>query len=193
MANINLLPWRDARRRERNRGTLMICVALWAIAGLVVLGGKLVMDYRIDHQKARNAYLQSEINALSQVIAEIEDLKQKRDELIARMEVIQDLQRNRSQVVHVFDDLVNKQPEGVFYDTIEKKDKTLSIKGKAQSNNRISTLMRSIDGSEWLKVSDLKDVGSVEQDTLSLSEFDLRVDEEGAEDDESENQARQVR
>ena len=104
MANINLLPWRDEKRRERNRETLFICIALWVLAGLVVLGGKFVMDYRIDHQKKRNAYIQQEIDALSEVIAEIEDLKQKRDELIARMEVIQNLQRDRSQVVHVFDD-----------------------------------------------------------------------------------------
>lgn len=193
MANINLLPWRDAQRRERNRVTLFCCMGIWVVAALIVLCGKLVMDYRIDHQKARNAYLQSEINALSQVIAEIEDLKQKRDELIARMEVIQNLQRNRSQVVHVFDDLVNKQPEGVFYDTIQKQDKSLTIKGKAQSNNRISTLMRSIDGSDWLKVADLRDVGKVRQDSLSVSEFDLVVNAQGADEEEDPNQATQVR
>lgn len=191
MANINLLPWRDEKRRERNRETLFICIALWVLAGLVVLGGKLVMDYRINHQEARNTYIQSEIDALSEVIAEIEDLRQKRDELIARMEVIQNLQRDRSQVVHVFDDLVSKQPEGVFYDTIEKKDKSLSIKGKAQSNNRISSLMRSIDGSEFLKVADLNDVGTVEQDSLSVSGFDLVVTEQGTEEeDESAIQVR---
>ena len=184
MANINLLPWRDEQRRERNRETLFICIALWILAGLVVLGGKFFMDYRIDHQKARNAYIQQEIDALSEVIAEIEDLKQKRDELIARMEVIQNLQRDRSQVVHVFDDLVTKQPEGVFYDNIARRDKSLSIKGKAQSNNRISTLMRSIDGSEFMNVADLKDVGTVEQNSLSVSGFDLVVKEQGDDEDD---------
>ncbi len=184
MANINLLPWRDAQRRDRNRVTLVICIGMWLIACLAVLAGKMVMDFRIDHQKARNAYLQSEIDALSKVIAEIEDLKKKRDELIARMDVIQNLQRNRSQVVHVFDDLVRKQPKGVFYDSIEKRDNSLSIKGKAQSNNRISSLMRSVDSSEWLNVADLKDVGVVEQNAVSVSQFDLVVNQQGTEDEE---------
>jgi len=192
MANINLLPWRDAKRRERNKTTLLMCIGIWVIAGLVVLGGKLVMDYRIDHQKNRNAYLQSEIDALSQVIAEIEDLKQKRDQLIARMDVIQNLQRDRSRVVHVFDDLVTKQPEGVFFDTIEKRDKSLSIQGKAQSNNRISSLMRSLDGSEWLNVADLRDVGKVSQNSLPVSEFDLVVNEQ-SDDDENSDQVQQIR
>jgi Tfp pilus assembly protein PilN len=190
MANINLLPWRDAQRRDRNRATLFICIAMWLGAALVVLAGKLVMDARIDHQEARNQYLQNEINALSKVIAEIEDLKMKRDELIARMDVIQNLQRNRSQVVHVFDDLVSKQPEGVFYDSIEKRNNNLSVKGKAQSNNRISTLMRSVDASEWLKVADLKDVGVVEQDAVSVSQFDLVLNQEGTQDEETDGQIR---
>ena len=192
MANINLLPWRDAKRRERNKATLLMCVGIWVIAGLVVLGGKLIMDYRIDHQKNRNAYLQREIDALSQVIAEIEDLKQKRDQLIARMDVIQNLQRDRSRVVHVFDDLVTKQPEGVFFDTIEKRNKSLSIQGKAQSNNRISSLMRSLDGSEWLNVADLRDVGKVSQNSLPVSEFDLVVNEQ-SDEDENSDQAQQIR
>ena len=192
MANINLLPWRDAKRRERNKATLLMCIGIWVIAGLVVLGGKLIMDYRIDHQKNRNAYLQREIDALSQVIAEIEDLKQKRDQLIARMDVIQNLQRDRSRVVHVFDDLVTKQPEGVFFDTIEKRNKSLSIQGKAQSNNRISSLMRSLDGSEWLNVADLRDVGKVSQNSLPVSEFDLVVNEQ-SDEDENSDQAQQIR
>jgi len=190
MANINLLPWREAQRRERNRTTMMICVGMWIVAGLVVLAGKMVMDGRIDHQESRNAYLNQEINALSKVIEEIEDLKDKRDALLARMEVIQTLQKNRSQIVHVFDDLVNKLPKGVYYDTINKDNNQFRIDGKAQSNGRVSALMRSLDASDWFANASLKVVDVVDQNGTSVSKFDVAVKEErksGEQGDATEN------
>lgn len=183
MANINLLPWREAQRRERNRTTLVMCGLIWGVAALLVLMGKTVMDSRIDHQKARNAYVQSEIDSLSKVIREIEDLKEKRDKLLARMDVIQTLQSNRSQIVHVFDDLVTKLPKGVFYDTIAKANGKLTIAGKAQSNNRVSALMRNLDSSEWFDNSSLKVVDVVDQDGQSVSSFNVEVKEENQQND----------
>lgn len=177
MANINLLPWREAQRRERNRATLMTCVLMWIGAVFIVLLGKLVMDARISHQQSRNSYLQNEINSLSVIIAEIEDLKEKRDDLIGRMEVIQTLQENRAQIVHVFDDLVTKLPKGVFFDSIDKNDERLKIMGKAQSNGRVSALMRNLDASEWFTNPDLKVVDVVDQNGVSVSEFDVEVKE----------------
>jgi len=188
MANINLLPWREAQRRERNQMTLAICAAMWGVACLIVFAGKLFMDYQIDHQKARNAYVQSEINALSKVIAEIEDLKQKRDDLLSRMEVIQNLQKNRAQIVHVFDDMVSKLPNGVFYDRISKNDRRLAIVGKAQSNGRVSALMRSLDASDWFDGATLNVVDVIDQNGASVSQFDILVSEQRAdEEDSSEN------
>ena len=178
MANINLLPWREVQRRERNQVTLIICIAMWGVALLVVFAGKVFMDSRIDHQKARNAYIQSEINALSKVIKEIEDLKDKRDALLSRMEVIQNLQKNRSQIVHVFDDLVSKLPNGVYYDTITKTRDSLRINGKAQSNGRVSALMRSLDASDWFANATLNVVNVVDQNGASVSQFDVLVKEE---------------
>jgi len=178
MSNINLLPWREAQRRERNRATLMACIAMWVVAGLIVFAGKLYMDSKIDHQKARNAFVQNEINSLSLVIKEIETLKGKRDQLLARMEVIQTLQQNRSQIVHVFDDLVNKLPKGVYYDSINKSHTQLGIVGKAQSNGRVSALMRSLDASDWFDNASLKVVDVVDQNGARVSEFDLAVKEE---------------
>lgn len=178
MANINLLPWRDAQRRERNRTTLIMCVAIWGFAGLIVLFGKMVMDSRISHQKARNVYVQSEINALSKVIKEIEDLKGQRDKLLARMEVIQSLQSNRSQIVHVFDDLVTKLPNGVYYNNIAKANGKLTIAGKAQSNNRVSALMRNLDSSDWFDNTSLKVVDVIDQNGASVSSFNVEVKEE---------------
>ncbi len=184
MANINLLPWREAQRRERNRATFIMCGVIWGAAALLVLLGKMFMDGRIDHQEARNAYIQSEINALSKVIKEIEDLKGQRDKLLARMDVIQTLQSNRSQIVHVFDDLVTKLPNGVFYDKISKSGGKLSIGGKAQSNNRVSALMRNLDSSDWFDNTNLKVVDVIDRNGQSVSSFNVEVKEEKQDDAE---------
>ena len=178
MANINLLPWREAQRRERNRTTYMMCAGMCLGAAFVVFLGKLIMDGRIEYQESRNAYLQSEINALSEIIKEIEDLKEKRDALLARMEVIQTLQANRSQIVHVFDDLVNKLPKGVYYDSIDKNAGRLRIDGKAQSNGRVSALMRSLDASDWFDNASLNVVDVIDQNGATVSKFDVEVKEE---------------
>lgn len=183
MANINLLPWREEQRRERNKVTLVVCVLMWAFAGLIVLCGKLYMDSMIDHQERRNAFLDTEIKKLSKVIREIEDIKQKRDALRARMNVIQSLQQNRAQIVHVFDDLVNKLPEGVYYEKINKRGQRISINGKAQSNNRVSLLMRSLDASEWFDDASLKVVDVLDQNGASVSQFDLEVNEQRQDND----------
>jgi type IV pilus assembly protein PilN len=178
MANINLLPWREAQRRDRNRTTFTICVAMWIAAACAVLLAKSYVDSMINYQESRNSYLTSEINALSKVIREIEDLKSKRDALLARMEVIQALQSNRSQIVHVFDDLVTKLPKGVFYDNISKRSNTLVISGKAQSNGRVSALMRNLDSSEWFDNSSLKVVDILDDNGALVSKFNVEVKEE---------------
>lgn len=177
MANINLLPWREEQRRERNRATVMTCVAMWLAAAFVVFLANSYMNGRIDHQNQRNQFLQTEIQELSVVIAEIDDLKDKRDALIERMDVIQTLQENRAQIVHVFDDLASKLPKGVFYETIDKTDSGLHIEGKAQSNGRVSALMRNLDASDWFSNPDLKVVDVVDQNGSSVSEFDVVVKE----------------
>ena len=178
MANINLLPWREAQRRERNRATYTISVAMCIAALLVVLAGKLVFDGRIDHQQSRNNYVQAEIDALAEVIKEIDNLKDKRDALLARMQVIQTLQANRSQIVHVFDDLVNNLPKGVYYDSITKSAGQLSIDGRAQSNGRVSALMRSLDASDWFDNASLKVVDMIDENGVLVSKFDVEVKEQ---------------
>lgn len=178
MANINLLPWREAERRERNRATVVLCCAIWALAAFIVFLGNQIMSSRISVQNERNAYLQSEIRDLSRVIKEIDDLKVKRDLLLARMEVIQTLQSNRSQIVHIFDDLVTKLPNGVLYDSISKRDGMLKIGGRAQSNNRISALMRNLDSSEWFASTSLNVVDVDDRDGQTVSKFDVQVKEQ---------------
>lgn len=188
MANINLLPWRDAQRSERNRETLIMCVAIWAVACMVVFGAKLFMDSLIEGQKSRNAFVQTKIDGLSKVIREIETLKDKRDALLARMDVIQNLQKNRSQIVHVFDDLAKKLPKGVFYESISKSDNVFRISGKAQSNGRVSALMRSLDSSDWFDNATLDVVNVDDQNGTFVSKFDMQVKEQRSGDDANETE-----
>ena len=192
MANINLLPWRDAQRRERNRETLIMCVAIWAVACMAVFGAKLFMDSRIEYQQSRNTFLKTEINALSKVIKQIESLKDKRDALLARMDVIQNLQKNRSQIVHVFDDLAKKLPKGVFYEAISKKDNVFRISGKAQSNGRVSALMRSLDSSDWFDNATLDVVNVDANNGTSVSKFNMQVKEQRS-GESNASKAEQVR
>lgn len=177
MANINLLPWREEQRRERNRATLMSCIAMWAGTLFLVFLGNAVMNMRIDYQEGRNSFLKSEITSLAVIIQEIEDLKDQRDALIERMDVIQTLQENRAQIVHVFDDLASKLPKGVYYESIDKNDDRLLIDGRAQSNGRVSALMRNLDASDWFSNPDLKVVDLVDRNGASISEFDIEVKE----------------
>ena len=179
MANINLLPWREEQRRERNKATLMQCFMICVVACLIVGALKLYWDGLINHQKARNVYLQQEIDNLSEIIKEIEDLKAKRDELLARMQVIQDLQANRSQIVHVFDDLVTEMPDGVYYDEVKKSQQgSLGILGNAQSNGRVSALMRNLDASDWFDNASLTVVDVVDENGAPVSRFDVKVAEQ---------------
>jgi len=177
MANINLLPWREQQRKERNQATLIACIGMWLVAGLIVFAAKTIMDGRIEHQQQRNAYLQSEINSLAKVIKEIEDIKEKRDELLSRMDVIQTLQSNRAQIVHVFDDLVQKLPKGVHYSSIEKNSGNIAIRGKAQSNARVSALMRNLDSSDWFDNPSLQVVDVLDEDGAQVSQFNLTIKE----------------
>lgn len=182
MANINLLPWREQHRAEQNKQLLAMCALGWIVAAGIVFMGKLYMDSLINHQQARNSYLQSEINKLSKIIKEIEDLKEKRNAILSRMEIIQNLQANRAQIVHVFDDLVHKLPEGVYFDTVSKSASNISLKGKAQSNGRVSALMRNLDSSKWFDNPSLRVVDVDDQQGVLISQFDLVVKEEKRKD-----------
>jgi type IV pilus assembly protein PilN len=175
MAQINLLPWRDARREELKRQFLTILglVAIGAIL-LVVLADR-VVNAQIDHQRARNAYLQENIRELDKQVAEIRDLQRKRNQLIDRMRVIQELQGNRPIIVRIFDQLVRTVPDGVFYNRVQAQDKKLQINGVAESNNRVSSLMRRLDGSEWLENPNLDAVRAAPAFGDQAATFDLSV------------------
>lgn len=175
MARINLKPWRAEVRAERQR-QFVTAILGFAIAGLAyVLIVDRIIDGAIANQNYRNTFLQGEIASLDRKIQEIEKLRERRDQLIERMRVIQELQGNRPIIVHLFDELVRTIPDGVYYTKLEHKLDTLSIQGQAESNNRISSLMRNLDASDWLEEPNLTSVKAKEDQGVSANDFDLTV------------------
>ena len=175
MARINLLPWREARREEQKRAFLTI-LALVAIAGvLVIVLADRIENAQIDNQRARNDYLTKNIRELDKQVEEIRDLQRKRNQLIERMRVIQELQGNRPIIVRVLDQLVRTVPDGVFYTSVTANGPQLSIDGVAESNNRVSSLMRRLDASDWLKDPNLDAVRAAPAYGDQANTFELKV------------------
>ncbi len=162
MAKINLLPWRDEYRQEKKKEYLTILAGVAIAAAVVAFVWIQSVDSNIEHQRGRNQILQAEISRLDKQVTEIRELQKRKDELIERMRVIQDLQGNRPVIVRVFDDIVRSLPDGVYFTEITRENMILSIKGVAESNNRVSSLMRRLDESEWFENPNLLRVQKVE-------------------------------
>jgi type IV pilus assembly protein PilN len=175
MAQINLLPWREARREELKRAFLSILGLVAAAAVVSVLFADRVVNAQIDEQKARNDYVTQNISKLDEQVQEIRDLQRKRNQLVERMRVIQELQGNRPIIVRVLDQLVRTVPDGVFYTALNTKDKTIAINGIAESNNRVSSLMRRLDASDWLANPNLDKVQAAPQYGDQAAKFNLNV------------------
>lgn len=175
MANINLRPWREELRAEKQKQfVVMILGAAIVAAGLVFLW-KTDMDSRIAYQESRNAYIETATKKLDKQIREIKALKKKRDELLARMEVIQDLQGKRPVIVRVFDELVRTLPDGLFYTDLKRQGDTVSIVGMAESNSRISGLMRQFEESDWFADPNLSNVSAADKQRAGYSQFNMSV------------------
>jgi type IV pilus assembly protein PilN len=161
MARINLLPWREQLREERKQQFLVTLAGVLVVAcGLVFLGDQ-YLSSAIDTQNARNDFLKKEIATLDARIQEIKELKTRRQQLLERMKIIQDLQGNRSIIARVFDQLVRTLPDGVYFTSLKMTGDSIAINGAAESNNRVSSLMRNLDGSEWLAAPNLSEVKAV--------------------------------
>ena len=158
MANINLLPWREQLREERKQQFFASLGVVFAIAVVIIIGGDRYMNGRISNQNARNDYLREQIAGLDREIAEIRQLQQQKTELTARMTVIQDLQGTRPIIVRLFDELVRTLPEGVYFNSIIRNDESIVMQGIADSNGRISALMRAMDDSEWFDGAELRQI-----------------------------------
>ena len=175
MARINLLPWRAERRKARQK-------EFGVMLGLAVLGGILASflivsfyNGRISNQNARNDYLRGEIANVDKQITEIEALDKQKARLLARKEVIEQLQANRSQMVHLFDELVKTIPDGVALTSIKQEGEMLTLSGRSQSNARVSTYMRNLEGSGWMTSPDLTVIEAKEGNSGLPYTFDLKV------------------
>lgn len=150
MPRINLIPWREAERKRKRHefgvGVLGAVVAAGAIAFLV----SLQMGAAIDDQNERNQYLKDEIAQLDKQITEILALEQQKERLRARIQVIEQLERSRPEIVHVFDQLVRTIPDGIHLTSLKQTDRRIQLRGLAQSSTRVASYMRNIDASEWL-------------------------------------------
>lgn len=168
MARINLLPWREQLREERKQRFLVTLVGSLVVAGGLVFLGDMLLNGAIDNQNARNQFIRSEITVLEARIKEIDELQAQRQQLIERMKIIQDLQLNRPVAARIFDQMTRTLPDGLYYDSVKMEGKTITVAGAAESNNRVSELMRNMDASEWLNKATLtqvklKTAGELEQ------------------------------
>ena len=156
MPRINLLPWRDELRTNRRNQFFIGLGAAVAAAGLVILASNFVMNGVVSSQQTRNKLLQDEIKLLDGRIAEILDLEAKKERLLARMEIIEQLQRSRPEIVHVFEELVKTLPDGVRLTSVKQSGTRVEIHGDAESNTRVSAFMRNLDKSKWFTQPDLQ-------------------------------------
>lgn len=175
MARINLLPWRAERRKSRQKEFAGM-LGLSALAGILV--AFLIVSFyngRIGSQTERNDFLRGEITKVDAQIKEIEALDLKKSKLVARKEVIEQLQSNRSQMVHLFDSLVRTIPDGVTLAAIKQEGDILTLSGRSQSNARVSTYMRNLEGSGWMTNPDLNIIEAKEGNPGLPYEFNLKV------------------
>ncbi|MFT6732015.1 MAG: type IV pilus assembly protein PilN [Polaribacter sp.] len=173
MANINLLPWREEERAERQRQFV-------SLLGLVAVLGVLIMysvfsffGNEIDNQRSRNSFLQTQIRQLDTKIKEITTLEEERKELVDRMKLIQDLQKSRPQIVRLFDEIVTKMPEGMNLQQIERKGDNVIFTGIAESAPRISNFMRALATSQWIRKPDIDDIAEDRDSGAGRKNFTL--------------------
>lgn len=163
MANINLLPWRQELRKQRQQEFVAIIIAVAAIAALLVIFAHTALSKQISDQEERNIYIKNEIATLDKQIKEIDELQKRRDELLSRMKVIQDLQGHRPIIVRVFDEMVRAVPDGIYLTSISRKGDQFSITGLAETNNQVSNFMRNLNASPWFKDASLSTVVAEQQ------------------------------
>ena len=175
MTKINLLPWREELRQEQKKQFLMMVVMTFILSAAMVGLIHFQMQAKIDYQLSRNRFLEQEIAKVDEEIKEIRELKKVRRSLVERMEVIQDLQVARPSVVHLFSEIVSTVPNGVYLKSMQQTGGNLLINGLAESNARVSTYMRNLSASEWLKEPNLT-VIEIEDITVNrISTFTLTV------------------
>lgn len=173
MAHINLLPWRENLRAQRQREFGVMAVAAIVLVALGMWAWYEFNEGLIDYQKRRNQYLEAEIKQVDEQISEIKSLERTRKQLISRMNVVADLQSSRPQIVHLFDELVSTLPDGVYLSEVTQGGASVSVLGKAQSNARVSAYMRGVEASPWLAAPNLRIIEQKGRDAQDGNSFSL--------------------
>jgi type IV pilus assembly protein PilN len=172
---INLLPHRE-ERRKRARTHFAVLGAMTVVLGLVIVGAVHVVNaQRVAAQQDRNTFLKNENAKLDKQIADIKKLKDEIQALLARKQVIETLQADRAQTVHLLDQLVRQMPDGVYLKSVKQKGLAVNLVGYAQSNARVSSLMRNIESSPWLEKPELVEIKATTVDKKRVSEFNLNL------------------
>ncbi|MEX1668873.1 PilN domain-containing protein [Zhongshania guokunii] len=173
MATINLLPWREERRELIKQQFLVVLGGVAVLGALLVILAMSIVNSAISDQEARNNYLQGQITKINKEVAEIRDLEKRRQQLLDRMTIIQDLQGTRPLIVRVFDEMVRTLPDGLFYTSVVRNEKRINVEGIAESNNRVSSLMRKLDASPWFADPNLTAVSAASAYGDQASSFKL--------------------
>ena len=182
MANINLLPWRQELRKERQKEFFMVIGLVVAAALFILYSLNGYYASAIENQNQRNNFITSETQVLNAKIKEIQQLRETRQMLIERMELIQALQGNRPIIVRVFDEVARAVPDDLYFTDISIKGTNVLVKGVAKSNNRVSALMRNFDRSDWFTNPALVKVHS-KSDSEKIFEVTLTRDKPQADEE----------
>jgi len=175
MARINLLPWRDELRKEKQTNFVITLAAMLAITGVIMAGVHFYYVDRINYQKSRNAFLDKEIKKLDVQISKIKTFEAEKKKLQAHLDIIQRLQSSRSEIVHLFDQVVRTLPEGVYLKTLKQTGNKLVLNGIAQSNARVSSYMWNIEKSNWIGSPKLNVISTAKSGNQRSSDFTLQA------------------
>ncbi len=182
MPRINLLPWREEERKKRQRdfGVAMAGGVVTAI--VCILAVLFIYSQMIDNQQDRNQRLNDEIAELQKSIEEIDGLERQKERLLARMEIIEQLQKSRPEIVHLFDEIARQLPEGVYLTGMTQRGTKVELRGVAQSSTRVSALMRQVDASAWMMDPEVDRVETTSKGASRQAEFIVYVNQEHAKD-----------
>ncbi len=175
MATINLLPWRELAREENKKKFFVGLIGVGVIALLLMLLVHVVMDYKINSQKQRNNFLRNQVSVLAAKLKLIQGYQKQKESLIMRMNIIQELQANRPLLVHFFDELVDALPQGIYLEKVTRIRTKIILQGFADSNTNVSSLMRHIDVSPWMKKSSLSEIKTGKIKGKDVSEFNVEL------------------
>lgn len=190
MTRINLLPWREIRRKEERRQFISIAGGAVVLMAVIVLYIHIHIGGLIDGQERRNKFMSDEIAKVDAMIAEIRTLETKKQQLLARMNIIQELQTRRPEIVHVFDELAQAVPQGMYLTRVTQQGDVLVVEGVAQSNARVSSFMRNLDGSPWFTGPRLDVIEADSKDSSRNSRFKLTVHQVRTDKQQAEGAAR---